>query len=133
VSDWPYHTAAGAARGNVTAVQFYLSNDCPDIACSQVPALLLDGRVIPLDYTDQVASVADVTSSGLAVGSRAVTVRDPAEPVLFVYGYVVPIADLVPLPDGVSWVSAVHITDAAAIYATAKSGTTLRAFVIRPA
>jgi hypothetical protein len=133
VTDWPYHTAAGAARGNVTAVQFYLSNDCPDIACSQVPALLLGGRVIPLDYTDAVATVADVTSSGLAIGYRAVTTQDPAEPVLFVYGYVVPLTDLVPLPAGVSWISAAHITDAAAIYATAQSGTTLRAFIIRPA
>ncbi|HJR25028.1 MAG TPA: hypothetical protein VJ804_06110 [Acidimicrobiales bacterium] len=118
--DWPFDTTAADVAGFLAAVNYALG-DGGLTGCSAA-ALHIGATVVPLDPAADTSIVQDVTSYGIAVGTRTAEGCGASEGVVWVYGTVVPLRTLVGLPQDLQ---AAEVTEQLHIYGAN--------FLIRPA
>jgi hypothetical protein len=116
---WPYETTAADVAGYVAAVNYSLGTGSN--ACSAA-TMQIGTTVMPLDPAADSSVVHDVTSYGVAVGTRTAEGCGAAEGVVWAYGSPVRLGSLVGVEHDLQ---AVEVTEQLHIY-----GST---FLIRPA
>jgi hypothetical protein len=117
---WGFDTTASGIAGRVVGVTYALDDE-PVVSCSAA-ALHVDGTVVPLDPAADSSTVQDVTSFGIAVGTRTADGCGAGEGVVWIYGTPVPLRSLVGMPQDLQ---AAEVTEQLYFYGGG--------FLIRPA
>ena len=118
---WPFDTTAADVAGYLAAVNYALYGAANFSGCTAA-ALHIGSTVLPLDPAADTSLVQDVTSYGIAVGTRTAEGCGASEGVVWVYGSVVPLRTLVGLPQDLQ---AAEVTEQLFFYGAN--------FLIRPA